>query len=145
MSMVDKCKEQLLGIFSRIKESINLDFTQADIEDLYADLTNSNVCEYLSFIREAENQNFKNVENAEKTLKLAENNFIKQLQESEKIYLKGVEEVNKGISKLKMLIQTNGPSKKRVFSKNHLAAPLQLNESLDEVKRGEGSGTFGLT
>jgi len=75
-------------------------------------------------------------------LKLAENNFIKQLQESEKIYLKGVEEVNKGISKLKMLIQTNGPAKKRIFSKNNIAAPLILNELLDEVKRGEGSGMF---
>ncbi len=69
-----------MSIFSRIKESVNLNFTQADIQDLYADLTNTNVCEYLSFIKEAENQNFKNVENAEKTLKLAENNFIKQLQ-----------------------------------------------------------------
>jgi hypothetical protein len=80
MSMVDKCKEQLLSIFNRIKESINLNFTQADIEDLFGDLNNNNVCEYLAFIKEAENQNFKNVENAEKTLKLAENNFIKQLQ-----------------------------------------------------------------
>jgi hypothetical protein len=38
-----------------IAESINLNFTPSDVDDLYSSFNNAKVCQYLEFIKEAEN------------------------------------------------------------------------------------------
>jgi hypothetical protein len=73
-------------------------------------------------------------------LKTAEMSFDKQLFECEKQYLKGIDELNRGISKLKQLAKGSGGLKKKIFSKVNKAPCIQVTESLDEAKRFEGAG-----
>ena len=48
--------------------------------------------------------------------------------------MKGIEELNKGITKLKLMIKAAG-IKKRTFSKTHKAVSIEINAELDEAKR----------
>jgi hypothetical protein len=60
-SLVNKYKSEIKSVIAHLEEGINLNFTPSDVDDLYSHFTNSKVCEYLDFIKEAENQSFRNI------------------------------------------------------------------------------------
>ena len=42
-------------MIAHLEESVSLNFQASDVEGLYGDFTNAKVCQYLDFIKEAEN------------------------------------------------------------------------------------------
>jgi hypothetical protein len=53
--MIEKGKNEIRSVVGHITESISLNFTPSDVDDLYSHFSNAKVCQYLEFIKEAEN------------------------------------------------------------------------------------------
>lgn len=50
-ALVGKCKSEIKAAVSHLAESVSLTFQPNDVENLYSNLTNARVCEYLDFIK----------------------------------------------------------------------------------------------
>jgi hypothetical protein len=53
--MIERGKNEIRSVVGHIAEAISLNFTPNDVDDLYRSFSNAKVCQYLEFIKEAEN------------------------------------------------------------------------------------------
>ena len=82
------------------KESVNLNFTPEDINEVYQFLDNSIVCKYLNLIRDAEGEALKDSSSAEVTLTKARNFLDKTIQNTNKICFNSFGEIYESLNKL---------------------------------------------
>lgn len=93
---------------------------------MYEEFTNEKVCKYLDLIKEAENTGLKSPESALSITKKSEVLFKKSIEECDKLTFKGIDEIVKGIEKLKQSL-SQGQSKIKRFSKTNKANCLSIN------------------
>lgn len=86
------------------KESVTLKFTDEDIELVYKNLDNKIVNKYLALIKEVEGEALKDPESTSKTLTNASTFLGKTLQDTEKMYTRGLDDLNAALGKLKKLL-----------------------------------------
>lgn len=103
---VENNKAKLREVVKLAKESVDLKFTRADVAQVYETLDNPTVCKYLALIQKAEGQALKDAEAASKTLTNASLFLDKTFADTEKMWTRGMDDVNGALSKLQKLLDS---------------------------------------
>ena len=74
--------------------------------DVYDKLDNATVCKYLSLIQKAEGQALKDAEAASKTLNNAAIFLDKTIADTEKLWTRGLDDINGALNKLQKLLDS---------------------------------------
>jgi uncharacterized protein YicC (UPF0701 family) len=133
---IEKSKEKLASVVGFARESVNLKFTHEDIDQIYQNLDNPTVNKYLALIKEAEGEALKDPESASKTLAGASTFLEKTIKDTEKLYTRGLDDIDTALMKLKKLLGNEGKlTKQLLFSKINKAACIEVGEDQKSAKR----------